>query len=176
MYHNKAAFISAYLQKFQSLHGKGVDEGSTRERYEALAGLVRDLIAQKWARTNKQYLERGVKQVYYFSIEYLQGRILTTNLLNLDLLETCTEGLEELGINLSDLTEQEPEAGLGSGGLGRLASCFLDSIASLHLPGHGCGIRYRNGMFKQKIVDGYQAELPDPWLRDGNAWEFRKAD
>ena len=118
MYHNKAAFISAYLQKFQSLHGKGVDEGSTRERYEALAGLVRDLIAQKWARTNKQYLERGVKQVYYFSIEYLQGRILTTNLLNLDLLETCTEGLEELGINLSDLTEQEPEAGLGSGGLG----------------------------------------------------------
>ena len=90
MYHNKAAFISAYLQKFQSLHGKGVDEGSTRERYEALAGLVRDLIAQKWARTNKQYLERGVKQVYYFSIEYLQGRILITNLLNLDLLETCT--------------------------------------------------------------------------------------
>ena len=105
MYHNKAAFISAYLQKFQSLHGKGVDEGSTRERYEALAGLVRDLIAQKWARTNKQYLERGVKQVYYFSIEYLQGRILITNLLNLDLLETCTEGLDDLGINLAELTE-----------------------------------------------------------------------
>ena len=176
MFHSKASFISAYLQKFQSMHGKGIDEGSDKDRYEALAGLVRDLIAQKWARTNKQYLERGVKQVYYFSIEYLQGRILITNLLNLDLLETCCEGLEELGISLCDLTDQEPEAGLGSGGLGRLASCFLDSMASLQLPGHGCGIRYRNGMFKQKIVDGYQAELPDPWLKDGNVWEFRKAD
>ena len=130
MYHNKAEFINAYLQKFQSLHGKGVDEGSNKERYEALAGLVRDMIAQKWARTNKQYLERGVKQVYYFSIEYLQGRILITNLLNLDLLEMCTEGLGDLGISLAELTEQEPEAGLGSGGLGRLASCFLDSIAT----------------------------------------------
>jgi len=176
MFQNKAAFISDYLQKFQSLHGKGVDEGSNRERYEALAGLVRDLIAQKWARTNKQYLDRGVKQVYYFSIEYLQGRILLTNLLNLEIMEICSEGLGELGINLEELTEQEPEAGLGSGGLGRLASCFLDSMASLHLPGHGCGIRYRYGMFKQKIVDGYQAELPDPWLKDGNVWEFRKPD
>jgi len=176
MFHNKDAFIGAYLQKFQSLHGKGVDEGSNRERYEALAGLVRDGLAQKWSRTNKQYLERGVKQVYYFSIEYLMGRLLITNLLNSDMLELCSEGLDELGISLDELTEQEPEAGLGSGGLGRLAACFLDSIASLRLPGHGCGIRYRYGMFKQKIVDGYQAELPDPWLRDGNVWEFRKPD
>ncbi len=176
MFQNKAAFISAYLQKFQSLHGKGVDEGSSREQYEALAGLVRDGLAQKWARTNKQYLERGVKQVYYFSIEYLMGRLLITNLLNSDMLEICAEGLDDLGINMEELTDQEPETGLGSGGLGRLAACFLDSIASLRLPGHGCGIRYRNGMFKQKIVDGYQAELPDPWLKDGNVWEFRKAD
>lgn len=176
MFNNRAEFISAYLQKFQSYHGKGVDEGSSRERYEALAGLVRDLIAQKWARTNKQYLDRGVKQVYYFSIEYLQGRILLTNLINLEILRICSEGLGELGIDLEELTEQEPEAGLGSGGLGRLASCFLDSMAALRLPGHGCGIRYRNGMFKQKIIDGYQAELPDPWLKDGNVWEFRKQD
>ena len=174
MYHNKAAFISAYLQKFQSLHGKGVDEGSTRERYEALAGLVRDLIAQKWARTNKQYLERGVKQVYYFSIEYLQGRILTTNLLNLDLLETCTEGLEELGINLADLTEQEPEAGLVSGGLGRLASCFMDSIATMKIPAYGYGILYDFGLFNQKIVDGYQVETPDSWLRLGSPWMYER--
>ena len=173
---NKTEFINADMEKFQSLHGKGVDEGTNRERYEALAGLVRDIIARRWARTNREYVERDIKQVYYFSIEYLQGRILLTNLLNVELLDVCHEGLGDLGINLDDLTEQEPEAGLGSGGLGRLASCFLDSMASLHIPGHGCGIRYRYGMFKQKIVDGYQAELPDPWLKDGNAWEFRRPD
>ena len=176
MFHNKAEFITAYLEKFQSMHGKGLDEGSSRERYEALAGLVRDLIAQKWARTNREYLNRGVKQIYYFSIEFLQGRILLTNLINNQMLEVCEEGLSDLGIELEDLTDQEPEAGLGSGGLGRLASCFLDSMASLQLPGHGCGIRYRYGMFRQKIIDGYQAELPDPWLKDGNLWEFRKPD
>ena len=176
MFQSKAAFINAYLEKFQSLHGKGSDEGSSRERYEALAGLVRDVIARRWTRANREYLERDAKQVYYFSIEYLQGRILLTNLLNVDMLEVCREGLSDLGIQLEDLTEQEPEAGLGSGGLGRLASCFLDSMASLHIPGHGCGIRYRYGMFRQKIVDGYQAELPDPWLKDGNVWEFRKPD
>ena len=176
MYPSKAEFITAYLEKFQSMHGKGLDEGTNREKYEALAGLVRDLLARKWARTNREYLTRGVKQVYYFSIEYLQGRILLTNLINNQMLEVCEEGLSDLGITLDDLTEQEPEAGLGSGGLGRLASCFLDSMASLQLPGHGCGIRYRYGMFKQKIIDGYQVELPDPWLKDGNSWEFRKPD
>lgn len=176
MFHNKTAFISAYLEKFQSLHGKGGEEGSVKERYEALAGLVRDLIAQQWARTNREYVERDAKQVYYFSIEYLPGRILLTNLLNLNILDVCREGLRDLGVDLEDLVSQEPEAGLGSGGLGRLASCFLDSMASLHIPGNGCGIRYRYGMFKQKIVDGYQAELPDSWLRDGNVWEFRRED
>ena len=176
MFHDKTGFIGEYLEKFQSIHGKGVEQGSDRERYEALAGLVRDLIAQRWARTNREYMERDCKQVYYFSIEYLQGRILLSNLINLDILALCEEGLSDLGISLQDLTEQEPEAGLGSGGLGRLASCFLDSMASLHIPGNGCGIRYRYGMFKQKIVDGYQAELPDPWLKDGNVWEFRRPD
>ena len=176
MFQSKAEFINEYLEKFQSIHGKGVELGSNRERYEALAGLVRDLIAQRWARTNREYMERDCKQVYYFSIEYLQGRILLTNLLNLNILSECEQGLSDLGISLDDLTEEEPEAGLGSGGLGRLASCFLDSMASLHLPGNGCGIRYRYGMFRQKIVDGYQAELPDPWLKNGNIWEFRRPD
>lgn len=176
MFQNKAEFINEYLEKFQSIHGKGVELGTNRERYEALAGLVRDLIAQRWARTNREYMERDCKQVYYFSIEYLQGRILLTNLLNLNILAECEQGLSDLGISLDDLTEEEPEAGLGSGGLGRLASCFLDSMASLHIPGNGCGIRYRYGMFRQKIVDGYQAELPDPWLKNGNVWEFRRPD
>ena len=176
MFQNKAEFINEYLEKFQSIHGKGVELGTNRERYEALAGLVRDLIAQRWARTNRDYLERDCKQGYYVSIEYLQGRILLTNLLNLNILAECEQGLSDLGISLDDLTEEEPEAGLGSGGLGRLASCFLDSMASLHIPGNGCGIRYRYGMFRQKIVDGYQAELPDPWLKNGNVWEFRRPD
>ena len=176
MFQNKAEFINEYLEKFQSIHGKGVELGTNRERSEALAGLVRDLIAQRWARTNREYMERDCKQVYYFSIEYLQGRILLTNLLNLNILAECEQGLSDLGISLDDLTEEEPEAGLGSGGLGRLASCFLDSMASLHIPGNGCGIRYRYGMFRQKIVDGYQAELPDPWLKNGNVWEFRRPD
>ena len=176
MFQNKAEFINEYLEKFQSIHGKGVELGTNRERYEALAGLVRDLIAQRWARTNREYMERDCKQVYYFSIEYLQGRILITNLLNLNILAECEQGLSDLGISLEDLSEEEPEAGLGSGGLGRLASCFLDSMASLHIPGNGCGIRYRYGMFRQKIVDGYQAELPDPWLKNGNIWEFRRPE
>ena len=176
MFQNKAEFITAYLDKFQSLHGKGLEEGSTREKYEALTSLVRDLMARKWARANREYLTRGVKQIYYFSIEFLLGRLLLTNLINNNMQEICEEGLSDLGISLEDLTDMEPEAGLGSGGLGRLAACFLDSMASLQLPGHGNGIRYRYGMFKQKIVDGYQAELPDPWLKDGNFWEFRKAD
>ena len=176
MFQSKGEFINEYLEKFQSIHGKGVELGTNRERYEALAGLVRDLIAQRWARTNREYMERDCKQVYYFSIEYLQGRILLTNLLNLNILAECEQGLSDLGISLDDLTEEEPEAGLGSGGLGRLASCFLDSMASLHIPGNGCGIRYRYGMFRQKIVDGYQAELPDPWLKNGNVWEFRRPD
>ena len=176
MFTDKASFTNAYLEKFQTMHGKGIEEGSAKEKYQALAGMVRDVIAKKWTRTNREYTQRDVKQVYYFSIEFLPGRILVTNLINTGLMDVCCESLNDLGISLDELTDEEPESGLGSGGLGRLAACFMDSIASLQIPGHGCGIRYRYGMFKQKIVDGYQAELPDPWLKDGNVWEFRKPD
>jgi len=114
--------------------------------------------------------------VYYFSIEFLIGRLLKTYLLNFNLLDTATEALNDLGINLDQLEIQEHDAGLGNGGLGRLAACFLDSMAFLGIPGHGCGIRYKYGLFEQKIVDGHQVELPDNWLKNGNAWEIRRDD
>ena len=120
-------------------------------------------------------LQKG-KQVYYLSIEYLLGKLLRQNLINLGIEETVQEGLQELGIDLSELEELEADAGLGNGGLGRLAACFLDSLATLNLPGHGHGIRYKHGLFEQKIVDGYQVELPEQWLRSGNVWEIRKVD
>ena len=110
------------------------------------------------------------------SIEFLLGRLLRHNLLNLGIEEVVEDGLKDLGIDLADIEEIETDAGLGNGGLGRLAACFLDSLASLDLPGHGCGIRYKHGLFEQKIIEGYQVELPELWLRHGQVWEIRKAD
>jgi starch phosphorylase len=123
-----------------------------------------------------EYHDKNVKQVYYFSIEFLLGRLLGNNLVNLGLEKVCEEVLQELGCTLKEIKSAEPDAGLGNGGLGRLAACFLDSMASTGIPGHGCGIRYKYGLFQQKIVDGYQVELPENWLRDGNVWEMRKSE
>lgn len=138
--------------------------------------MIRDYISARWIKTNKVYTETSEKQVYYFSMEFLLGRILNTNLINTGLLDTCQTALAELGIDLAGLEQQEPDAGLGNGGLGRLAACFLDSMAALGLPGHGTGIRYKYGLFEQRIVDQQQVELPDNWLKDGYIWEYRKAD
>ena len=114
--------------------------------------------------------------MYYLSIEFLLGRLLGSNILNLGIRDVCEQGLSELGISLQELEEVEADAGLGNGGLGRLAACFLDSLASLNLPGHGCGIRYKHGLFDQKIVDGYQVEFPEQWLLHENVWEVRRYD
>ncbi len=114
--------------------------------------------------------------MYYLSIEFLLGRLLGQNLLNLGIYDIVQEGLHDLGISLHDLEEVESDAGLGNGGLGRLAACFMDSLASLDLPGHGYGIRYKHGLFEQRIVDGFQVELPEQWLRHGHVWEVRKPD
>ena len=151
-----------------------IDNASKLHKYFALGGLVRDYVTENWVNTNKYYLESGEKQVYYFSMEFLIGRLLGSNLLNLGIRDICAESLNELGISLDELEEIENDAGLGNGGLGRLAACFLDSMSSIGIPGHGCGIRYRYGLFEQKIIDGYQVEVPDYWLRDGNVWEIRK--
>ncbi len=176
MFADKARFKEAFLEKLESMYGKGLQEATSGEKYMALGGVIRDQINKKWIHTNSEYREKGVKQAYYFSMEFLLGRLLGSNLLNLNVWNQSEEVLKELGIDLYELEEQEPDAGLGNGGLGRLAACFLDSLASLELPGHGCGIRFKYGHFQQKIVDGYQVELPDNWLKEGNVWEVRRAD
>ena len=176
MLSDKEAFKAAFINKLQTMCGKSMDEACMNDNYVALASVVRDCISRDWIQTNKQYRDQGEKQVYYFSIEFLMGKLLDCNLINTGLKQVCAAGLKDLGIELEDLLNQEPDAGLGNGGLGRLAACFLDSLAALNLPGHGCGIRYKYGLFEQKIVNHYQVELPDNWLRDGYIWEFRKAD
>ncbi|MCM0647886.1 glycogen/starch/alpha-glucan phosphorylase [Clostridium swellfunianum] len=171
---DKEKFKSDYVRKLMNSFAEEIEGASKLHKYFALGGLVRDYVTENWVNTNKYYLESGEKQIYYFSMEFLIGRLLGSNLLNLGIRQVCKDGLTELGISLEELEEIENDAGLGNGGLGRLAACFLDSMASSGIPGHGCGIRYRYGLFEQKIIDGYQVEVPDYWLRDGNVWEIRK--
>lgn len=134
------------------------------------------MLMERWVNTNKVYERENVKQVYYFSLEFLIGKMLDSNLIYLDIKNQLEEVLEELGICLKEIEEYEPDPGLGNGGLGRLAACFIDSMANLSLPGHGCGIRYKYGLFEQKIVNGYQLELPDSWLKEQSIWETRKSN
>ncbi len=176
MFTEKESFKHAFLEKLETMHGKSIDDTTDMDKYLTLGTMIREYVARNWIATNNRYKESGEKQAYYFSMEFLLGRLLGNNLINLDFYKICEQGLQELGVNLKNLELQEPDAGLGNGGLGRLAACFLDSLASLSLPGHGCGIRYKYGLFEQKIVEGYQVELPEYWLKDGNVWEIRKAD
>ncbi|MDR3561701.1 MAG: glycogen/starch/alpha-glucan phosphorylase [Negativicutes bacterium] len=171
-----AQFKAEFLDRLEKLHGKTFEETSTCERYKALSGLVRDYIAKQWIEADRQRQQEGQKQVYYLSIEFLLGRMLGLNLMNLGLYDTCAAALTELGANIKDIESAEEDPGLGNGGLGRLAACYLDSMAAESLPGHGCGIRYRYGFFEQDVVDGYQVEVPDNWLTDGFSWEFRRRE
>lgn len=173
---DKMSFKKAYQKKYLEIHGEELSDGSNYKKYEALGGLVRDYVAESWMKTNKRYNETSEKQVYYFSMEFLLGRLLGDALLNLGIRDICKEALAELGIDLEELENLEHDQGLGNGGLGRLAACFLDSMASLNIAGHGCGIRYKYGFFEQKIIDGVQVEVSDNWLRDGNVWEKKKSD
>lgn len=176
MFADKEQFKSEFQKKLLVLYGTTVEEASSYDVYNTLGVMFREHISEKWAQTNTYYKNNKVKQVYYFSLEFLLGRLMGSNLLNLGIYQICRQGFQELGIDLQNIEEQEPDAGLGNGGLGRLAACFLDSLASLQLPGHGCGIRYKYGLFEQKIVNGYQVELPDNWLKEGNVWEIRRID
>ena len=144
--------------------------------YQVLANLVKDLISEDWIRTENRYDAERPKQVYYFSIEFLLGRLLDANLLNCHGEELARSALADLGYAFDEIVPMEADPGLGNGGLGRLAACFIDSMAALQLPGHGCSIRYQYGLFDQRIVDGQQVELPDAWLRDGFPWEVKRAD
>ncbi|MDR1571234.1 MAG: glycogen/starch/alpha-glucan phosphorylase [Clostridiales Family XIII bacterium] len=176
MFDNKEQFVSAYRRRFMSLLSKSMGDATIADKYVVLASMICDEMNEKWVTTNSYYLRTGARQVYYFSLEFLVGKFLESNLLYLGAEKVCREGLSELGVPLDELIQYEPDPALGNGGLGRLAACFLDSMASMGLPGHGCGIRYKYGLFRQQIVDGYQVELPDNWLNQRNPWEIRKPD
>lgn len=176
MFTNKESFKKIFLEKLQYMHGKNLKEATAMDKYITLGSMVRGYISKNWIETNTALRNKGEKQVYYLSLEFLLGRLLRSNLINLGILDVVEEGLRELDEGLSTIEKQEPDPGLGSGGLGRLAADFMDSLASLQLPGHGFGIRYKYGQFDQNIVDGYQIELHDYWLREGYVWEFRKFD
>lgn len=172
----KEQFKKDFEKKMLKLYAQEVENATIQMQYFTLGYLIKEYIAEGWAKTTTRYTKYGEKQVYYFSIEFLLGRLLASNLLNLGIRNTVQEALNEMGLNLKSIEDVEVDPGLGNGGLGRLAACFMDSMASSGIPGNGNGIRYKYGLFQQKIVDGYQVELPENWLRDDNVWEIRKSD
>ena len=171
---SKEVFIERYKQEVSETYGRDFEETFPAERYQVLGKMIRDYVGINWKETKNAIRKSQSKQLYYFSMEFLMGRLLTSNLMNLGIYDLVKEGLQDLGMDLNDMEEMESDAGLGNGGLGRLAACFMDSLASLDLAGHGNCIRYRYGLFKQKIVNDEQVELPDCWLKNGNVWEVWK--
>ncbi len=145
-------------------------------RYQALAMAIRDRVIHQWDLSRKTQRAKSAKRVYYLSLEFLMGRAMTNNIINLGLEKPVRDALSSLGYQLEDLVDQEPDAGLGNGGLGRLAACFLDSLATLEIPAYGYGIRYNYGIFNQQVRNGWQVEQPDSWLKDGNPWELKRSD
>ncbi|MGM9942555.1 MAG: glycogen/starch/alpha-glucan phosphorylase [Erysipelotrichaceae bacterium] len=176
MFTNKEEFKQQYCQRMIEKYGRSIQYSRCSERYLVLGEMVKDYASNNWMETKNKIDEKQQKQLYYFSMEFLIGRLLTNNLMNLGIYNIVKEGLSELGYDINELEEVETDAGLGNGGLGRLAACFLDSLASMSLPGHGNSIRYEYGLFKQKIENNKQVEVPDIWLKYGNPWEVRKAD
>ena len=173
---NKEEFKRSVEENLKALYRKTVDEATDQQKYQAVSYAVKDLIMDRWIATHKQYEKQDAKTVYYMSMEFLVGRALGNNIINLKAEKVIKEALEELGMNLNVLEDQEPDPALGNGGLGRLAACFLDSLSSLGYPAYGCGIRYKYGMFKQKIENGYQIEVPDNWLKHGYPFELKRAE
>ncbi|MCO7176739.1 glycogen/starch/alpha-glucan phosphorylase [Sporolactobacillus kofuensis] len=171
---SKRKFKDDYKKMMTEVYSMDISEAEPTEQFFVLGNLVRTYSSKNWSHTNQVYVENKQKQTYYFSMEFLLGRMLKSNLLNLGILNTVRDGLYDLGIDLETIVQMEPDPGLGNGGLGRLAACFIDSMATSEIPGHGNGIRFKYGLFKQKFVNGYQVELPENWLQNGNVWETRK--
>ena len=171
---DKGLFRRLFITKLESICGISIEEVTPEDCYVALAAVVKEQISRYWVRTNSLYRREQQKQVYYFSLEFLLGKMLESNIRALGLDEVVNETLSELRFDAQEIYDVELDPGLGNGGLGRLAACFMDSLASLSLPGHGCSIRYKYGLFEQKIIDGYQVEMPDNWLRNENMWEIKK--
>ena len=173
---DKELFKRSVLYNIKTLYRKSLEEATDQQIFQAVSYAVKDTIVDNWIRTQEKYEEQDPKIVYYMSMEFLMGRALGNNMINLMAYNEIAEALEELGLDINVIEDQEPDAALGNGGLGRLAACFLDSLATLGYAAYGCGIRYHYGMFKQEIRDGYQIEVPDDWLRDGNPFELRRPE
>ena len=173
---SKEAFKKDVKDNIKLLYRKTLDEASEQQIFQAVCYTVKDTIVDNWLETQKAYEKEDPKTVYYLSMEFLMGRALGNSLINLKSYKEVAEALDEMGVNLDAIEDQERDAALGNGGLGRLAACFLDSLATLGYSAYGCGIRYRYGMFKQEIRDGYQIEVPDNWLKDGNPFELRRSE
>jgi glycogen phosphorylase len=174
MFKNKTEFISEFTQRIEQKYGRSVSESHMTEKYLILGEMIRDYASLNWKASKEEVTARQSKQMFYFSMEFLIGRLLSNNMMNLGIYEMVKEALADMNININMLEEMEADAGLGNGGLGRLAACFLDSLASTNLAGHGNCIRYEYGLFKQLIKDGAQVEVPDQWMKLGNVWEVRK--
>ena len=173
---DKETFKRSVVDNVKNMFRRTIDEATPQQVFQAVAYAVKDVIIDEWIATHKEYEKKDVKTVYYLSMEFLMGRALGNNIINICARDEIKEALDEMGFDLNVIEDQEPDAALGNGGLGRLAACFLDSLATLGYPAYGCGIRYRYGMFKQKIENGYQVEVPDNWLKDGNPFEIRRPE
>ena len=173
---DKAEFKKNVTYNVKTLYRKTLAEATPAQVYQAVCYAVKDIIIDEWIATHKQYEKQDAKTLYYLSMEFLMGRALGNNIINIGAQQEIREALQELGFDLNAIEDQEPDAALGNGGLGRLAACFLDSLATLGYPAYGCGIRYKYGMFAQEIRDGYQVEVPDNWLKDGNPFEIRRSE
>ena len=173
---DKAQFIKVVQDNVKNLYRKTIKEATQQEIFQAVSFTVKDVIIDEWLATQRSFDKQDPKMVYYMSMEFLMGRALGNNLINLKAYKQVKEALEEMGLNLDVIEDQEPDPALGNGGLGRLAACFMESLATLGYAAYGCGIRYRYGMFKQKIKDGFQVEVPDNWLKDGYPFELRRPE
>jgi starch phosphorylase len=173
---DKELFKRSILYNVMNMFRKNLEEATPQQIFQAASYSIKDRVIGNWMNTQEAYDKEDPKTVYYMSMEFLMGRALGNNMINLQAYQGAKEVLEELGVDINMLEDQEPDAALGNGGLGRLAACFLDSLATLGYPAYGCGIRYRYGMFKQKIEDGFQREVPDDWLADGNPFELRRPE
>ena len=173
---DKETFKKSVKDNVKFLYRRKLEEATQEQLFQAVSYTVKDVIIDNWLDTQNAYEKQDPKIVYYMSMEFLMGRALGNNLLNLGAYGEVKEALEELGIDINALEDQEPDPALGNGGLGRLAACFLDSLATLGYSAYGCGIRYRYGMFKQEIRDGYQVEVPDAWLEEGYPFELRRPE
>ena len=173
---DKESFKTEVKNNVKILYRRDIEEATPQMIYQAVAYSVKDDIIDRWIETHKEYKKQNAKKVYYLSMEFLIGRLLGNNILSLGYYPQIKEALEEMGFDMDFIEDQERDPALGNGGLGRLAACFLDSLSTLGYPAYGCGIRYRYGMFKQMIKDGYQYEVPDDWLINGYPFEVKRAE